>query len=37
MVYAMSGGASFNLSAEAGYDTSDAFTLEGHMGVAWAF
>jgi uncharacterized protein with beta-barrel porin domain len=37
MVYAMPGGASFNLSAEAGYDTSDAFTLEGQAGFAWAF
>jgi hypothetical protein len=37
MVYAMSSAGSFNVSAEAGYDTSDAFTLEGHAGVAWAF
>ncbi len=37
VAYVTSGSASFNLSTEAGYDTNDAFTLEGHAGVAWAF
>lgn len=36
-VFAASNGVSFKLATEAGYDTSDAFTLEGHAEVAWAF
>ena len=37
VVFATTGAPRFNLSAEAGYDTSDALTLDGHAGIALAF
>jgi hypothetical protein len=37
LAYETGGGASLTLTGEAGYDTSDALTLTGTAGLAWAF
>ncbi len=37
LAYETGGGANFTLPGEAGYDTSDALTLTGTAGLAWAF
>lgn len=37
LAYETDSGASFTLTGEAGYDTSDAVTLTGAAGLAWTF
>ena len=37
LAYETNSGANFTLTGEAGYDTSDALTLTGTAGLAWAF
>ncbi|WP_395663480.1 autotransporter domain-containing protein [Aestuariivirga sp.] len=37
LAYETNSGANFTLTGEAGYDTSDALTLTGTAGIAWAF
>ncbi len=37
LAYETDSGANFTLTGEAGYDTSDALTLTGTAGLAWAF
>jgi hypothetical protein len=37
LAYETNSGASLTLTGEGGYDTSDALTLTGNAGIAWAF